>query len=126
MTDEAAIRELMRRNVLEVFGQRDRAARRAAIAGLYAPDVRFVDDDGSVTGHDAIDDAVERVLTSFPQLSFAVATPPSAVGDLGRVTWELRTADGVARARGMDLATVADGRITRMWTFLDPLLGAAQ
>jgi hypothetical protein len=117
--DVASITALMERNLLEVFGQRDPEARRAAIAEIYAPDVRFVDPEGSGTGHDGIDAAAAAVLTRFPDLHFAPAAAPSAVGDLGRTAWELRDADDVTVVRGMDVATVADGRITRIWIFVD-------
>ncbi|MCX4091772.1 nuclear transport factor 2 family protein [Nocardia sp. alder85J] len=120
-TDGTLIGDLLHRNLLDVFDQRDRSTRRAVIAELFAPDARFVDHDGSVVGHVAIDAAAERVLTAFPQLHFAAAGAPSSVGDLGRLDWELRTADDVARVRGTDVATVADGRITRLWTFVEPV-----
>lgn len=109
----------MRRNLFEVFGERDPDARRAAISELYAPEVRYVDPEGSGTGHDAIHAAAEAVLTRFPDLHFAHAAAPTAVGDLGRVGWELRDANDVAVVHGMDLATVADERITRIWIFVD-------
>jgi hypothetical protein len=117
--DTAAITEVMRRNLLEVFGERDPDARRTAIAELYAPEVRYDDPEGSGTGHDAIHGAAEAVLARFPDLHFAHAAAPTAVGDLGRVAWELRDANDIAVVRGMDVATVADGRITRIWIFVD-------
>ncbi|WP_019926347.1 nuclear transport factor 2 family protein [Nocardia sp. BMG111209] len=120
MTTTDRIGDLVRRNLFEVFGQRDGDARRAVIAELYTPDAQFTDHEGTVTGHAGIDAAAERVLTLFPQLHFAAAGAPSAVGDLGRIAWELCGADGIVRARGTDIATVADGRITRMWTFVEP------
>jgi hypothetical protein len=113
------ITALMERNLLEVFGERDPDARRATIAEIYTPDVRFVDPEGSGTGHDGIDAAAATVLARFPDLHFAPAAPPTAIGDLGRAGWELRDADDVAVVRGMDIATVADGRITRIWIFVD-------
>ncbi|MQY30566.1 nuclear transport factor 2 family protein [Nocardia aurantia] len=120
MTTEDRIGELVRRNLFEVFGERDGDVRRAVIAELFTPDAQFTDHEGTVTGHAGIDAAAERVLTMFPRSHFAAAGAPSAVGDLGRIAWELRGADDVAQARGTDIATVADGRITRMWTFVEP------
>jgi SnoaL-like domain len=117
--ETTAIPALMTRNLLEVFGERDRDARRAAIAELYAPDARLVDPEGSGSGRDAIDAAAEAVLARFPELHFAPTAPPSGVGDLGRAAWELRDADETAVVRGMDVVTVAEGRITRIWIFVD-------
>lgn len=121
MTDigTEAIPELMRRNLLEVFGGRDPVARRAAIEELYDPAVIFADPEGSGVGHDAIDAAAQAVLDRFPDFHFAPAAPPTAVGDLGRLAWEMRTPDDVVTVRGMDLALVAAGRITRFWVFVE-------
>ena len=46
--------ELLTANLHDVFGNRDSAARRAAIERTYAPDVVFTDPEGSVTGWDAL------------------------------------------------------------------------
>jgi hypothetical protein len=114
-----AIPDLMRRNLLEVFGQRDPVARRAAIEELYDPAVRFTDPEGSGTGHDAIHAAAEAILTRFPDFHFTLAAPPTAVGDLGRLPWELRTPDDTVVARGMDVAQFTDAHITRFWVFVE-------
>jgi hypothetical protein len=117
--DTTAIPDLMHRNLLEVFGGRDPAARRAAIEELYDPAVRFADPEGSGVGHDAIDTAAQAVLDRFPDFHFAPAAPPTAVGDLGRLAWEMRTRDDVVTVRGMDVALTEAGRITRFWVFVD-------
>jgi hypothetical protein len=110
---------LMLRNLLEVFGGRDPVARRAAIEELYDPEVRFTDPEGEGVGHDAIDAAAQAVLDRFPDFHFAPAAPPTAVGDLGRLAWEMRTPDDIVTVRGMDVALFADGRITRFWVFVE-------
>lgn len=121
MTDigTEAIPELMCRNLLEVFGGRDPVARRAAIEELYDPAVIFADPEGSGVGHDAIDAAAQAVLDRFPDFHFAPAASPTAVGDLGRLAWEMRTPDDVVTVRGMDLALIAAGHITRFWAFIE-------
>jgi hypothetical protein len=113
------IPDLMRRNLLEVFGGRDPLARRAAIEELYDRAVRFADPEGEGVGHDAIDAAAQAVLDRFPDFHFAPSAPPTATGDLGRLAWEMRTPDDVVTVRGMDIALIADGRITRFWVFLE-------
>jgi hypothetical protein len=114
-----AIPALMRRNLFEVFGGRDPVARRAAIEELYDPAVIFADPEGSGVGHDAIDAAAQAVLDRFPDFHFAPAAPPTAVGDRGRRPWEMLTPDDVVTVRGMDVALVAAGRITRFWVFVE-------
>jgi hypothetical protein len=114
-----AIPDLMRRNLLEVFGGRDPVARRAAIEELYDPGVRFADPEGEGVGHDAIDAAAQAVLDRFPDFHFTPSAPPRAVGDLGRLAWEMRTTDDVVTVRGMDIALIAACRITRFWVFVE-------
>lgn len=114
-----AIPDLMRRNLLEVFGGRDPVARRRAIEELYDPEVRFADPEGSGVGHDAIDAAAQAVLDRFPDFHFTPAAPPTAVGDLGRLAWDMRTPDDDIAVRGMDVALIVDGRITRFWVFIE-------
>jgi hypothetical protein len=44
-----------RRNLLEVFGERDGERRRAAMATVLSADVLFQDLEGAVRGHDEVD-----------------------------------------------------------------------
>jgi hypothetical protein len=78
-----------------------------------------VDPEGEGVGHHAIDAAAQAVLDRFPDFHFAPSAPPTATGDLGRLAWEMRTPDDVVTVRGMDIALIADGRITRFWVFLE-------
>jgi hypothetical protein len=114
------VEALLRRNLLEVFAQRDGDRRRAAIAELFAPDVVFDDPEGRATGHDGIDAGAARVLDGAPgEFTFAPAGEPSAVADLGRLSWTFGPAGAPPVVTGTDVALVADGRITRLWTFLE-------
>jgi hypothetical protein len=47
--DLTEIARLMEANLLQVFNERDPARRREVIARIYAADVRWTDDDGTVT-----------------------------------------------------------------------------
>ena len=49
------IERLMLANLLEVFNERDRARRRAAIDRVYSDDIVFSDPEALVVGRDAID-----------------------------------------------------------------------
>jgi hypothetical protein len=110
----------MRRNLFEVFGERDPVARRAAIEELYDPAVSFADPEGTGVGHDAIDAAAAAVLERSTDLRFAIASEPTAIADLGRLGWELRAPDDTVAVRGMDMALFDDsGRITRFWVFVE-------
>ncbi|GAA2054429.1 nuclear transport factor 2 family protein [Williamsia deligens] len=116
----ALIAEIMRRNVDEVFAETDDALRRGLVEELYHPDADFYDDEGSVAGHDAIDAKISSLQHDAPGLTFTVTVEPSVVADVGRISWSLGPADGPTVVSGMDVAHVRDGRITALYTFLDP------
>ncbi|WP_299574784.1 nuclear transport factor 2 family protein [uncultured Williamsia sp.] len=124
MSDDAsqpgAIAEVMRRNVAEVFSITDDVARRRLVEELYHPDAGFHDEEGTVSGHDAIDAKIRSLQQDAPGLTFSVTVEPSVVADLGRISWALGPADGPAVVSGMDVGHVRDGRITELYTFLDP------
>nr|WP_284288710.1 hypothetical protein [Angustibacter aerolatus] len=65
----------MRATLLEVFGERDDARRRAAVERVYAPDVVFSDPDEVVTGHDALDAKAKRLLDDAPGFVFRAEGP---------------------------------------------------
>jgi hypothetical protein len=124
--DPAAI---LRRNLLDVFGERDPARRRPLIDELYVADTRFSEAGGTVQGRDAVDAAVQRILDGVPpEFRFVVEAEPSVVDGLGRIGWAFGPPNGPAAVHGMDVATFRDGRIEHLWTFLDapPASGGGQ
>ena len=124
MSDDAStsstIGEVMRRNVAEVFATTDDGVRRGLVEELYHPDAGFHDEEGTVSGHDAIDAKIRSLQQDAPGLVFTVTVEPSVVRDLGRISWALGPVDGPAVVTGMDVAHVRDGRIAELYTFLDP------
>jgi hypothetical protein len=116
MSDVAA---LMRANLIEVFGERDPERRRAAIARTYAADVAFTDEDGTITGHDALDRRVAELQARLPPAAaFAPFGPLYAGAGEAALAWTLSPEGGEPIARGVDVATIADGRIAALRTLL--------
>jgi SnoaL-like domain len=113
---------LMQANLRRVFGERDASHRAKAIAELYADDATLYEPpDASATGHAAISQAVEALLSSLPP-SFVFTAIGSAVGHhgLGRLRWQSGPPDGPAAVTGMDVARIEGGRIQTLHVFLDP------
>jgi hypothetical protein len=70
---------LVRANLHEVFGQTDPDARLATARRLYAEDVRFVDDEETLVGIDALVAKAARLLDSLPPgAGFGEDGPPYA------------------------------------------------
>ncbi|ORV54134.1 hypothetical protein AWC02_01075 [Mycolicibacter engbaekii] len=118
MTD--TITDLMEANLLGVFDERDPQRRAAAIAATYSAQVQWIDDEGVATGHDELNAKAAELQEKLRGLHFVKAGPVRQTRGLGFLAWEVRTPDEVAVASGFDVAEIADERIIRMWTVLNP------
>lgn len=110
---------LIRRNLVEIFSEPSRETRDLAIDALVHADIQFQDAENSVSGIDAFKDHVAELLANLAGLEFSVAQPADAVGDLGRIGWSLAPPGGDPVAAGVDLGLSADGKLVRLWTFLE-------
>jgi hypothetical protein len=105
---------------LATWNETDSAARRAAIDGLFAEDVSYVDPVAAVAGRDALDGLIGAVQQQFPGLVFAAAGPVDAHHDQGRFGWSLGLPGAEPPVVGFDVAELdADGRIQRVLGFID-------
>jgi steroid delta-isomerase-like uncharacterized protein len=118
----AAGREIMRRNIEELFAR----GNAALIPELYARDV--VDHNpvpGQRPGHDGLRDVLEVFHRAFPDQQMQLLAT-IADGDLAMDHWVFRGThtgdlDGVPATgrrvefRGFDLARIRDGRIAEIW-----------
>lgn len=112
--------ELLDRMIDEVFNQADASQRAAAIRDLFTEDIIFSDADRTVTGHDGLIEAVTGLLADgAPDFAFTHTGPFRGVDDMGMRAWSLGPPDGSPVAGGLDVITVVDGRIARLWTVLD-------
>lgn len=112
------IETLMRSNLLEVFGQRDRELRRAAIARTYTPGVVFLDPGEVVEGHDALDAKAQKLLDDAPGFVFAPAGPIYVNHDMGYLAWAFGPEGQPPVVRGFDACFVVDGLIAKVYTVL--------
>jgi hypothetical protein len=114
-----SIDALMRANVLAVFNERDRDARREAIARIYAADVVFSDSDGVIRGHAAIDEKVQGLLDSTPGFVFRPVGAAREANDLGMLDWQFGPEGAAPAVTGTDVVLVRDDKITAAYTFVD-------
>ena len=114
----ATTEELMRANLLDVFNQRDGERRRAAMERTYVAEVRFSDPEDSVTGHEALDAKAQQILDGAPGFVFRPAGDVRVNHDLGYLAWTFGPEGQPPVVRGVDIALVQDGLITRLYTLL--------
>jgi SnoaL-like domain len=105
---------------IDVWNEKEPAARRAAVEALWAEDGRYVDPLADVTGHAAIDAVIGAVQAQFPGFVFRHGSAVDAHHDVARFTWELGPEGEEAVVVGFDVAVLADdGRIRAVHGFLD-------
>ena len=115
----ATIAELMHANLLEVFNERDSGRRRATIERVYADDIRWTDDDGMITGRDALDAKAAELQAMLGDLHFVATGPVHQTLGLGYLAFQLvKPGSSVPEASGFDVAIVRDGVIAELYTVL--------
>ena len=116
------ISTLLTRNLHDVFGENDRARRRATIDEIFTEDCVFYDPMGGVyRGRDEIDRVAGEVKASHPDFRYQPTAEPEEVGNGGRVQWvEGRPGEAPACA-GTDFIITRDGRIAAIYLFFDKL-----
>lgn len=113
------IRELLDRNLQEVFGEADPARRRAAIAELWAPDGALHVPPGTVIGAEAINAFAGDLRATHPHFVYTPHGAPQVAQDAGHLAWGSGPAGEEAAYTGRDVILVKDGRIAALYVFLD-------
>ncbi|MDF5754402.1 nuclear transport factor 2 family protein [Spongiactinospora sp. TRM90649] len=117
--------ELVRR-YLATWNETDPAARRAALAEVFAEDAVYTDPLVSARGRDELDATIAAVQGQFGGLVFTLGGAVDAHHDIARFTWHLGPEGGEPLAIGFDVAVIgADGRIGQMLGFLDKVPAGA-
>jgi len=112
------IETLIKRNLHEVFGERDAKKRREAITELWTEDCVFIDHSGKSKGHDELDRAVAVLHQRLPGYTFSQLRPVDLLHESGRLVWSYGR-PGQEPIKGVDVVLVRNGQIYLMLTFLD-------
>jgi SnoaL-like domain len=116
---DATITDLMHANLLDVFNERDGARRLAAIARIYADDVRWTDDDGVTTGREALNAKAVELQSKLGELQFVAAGRAYHTTGLGLMAFNLvEPGSDAPQVSGFDVAIVRDGVIAELYTVL--------
>jgi hypothetical protein len=115
----ARVRELLERNLQEVFGENDPKRRRAAIQELWAEDGVLYVPPGVITGHDAIEKFAGDLRATHPQYVYTPRGKPQVVHNGGRLAWGSGPRADAPEYTGWDVIIVRDGRIAALYVYLD-------
>ena len=110
---------------LAAYNERDREARDALIAQVWARDGRLIDPPLAGAGHRAISDMASAMHEHYPGHAFRRVSELDVHHDHLRFAWELVGPDGEIALTGMDAGELdGDGRLSRITGFFGDL-GAA-
>jgi hypothetical protein len=105
---------------IAAWNETDPAARRRAVADVFAEDARYVDPLVEAEGRDAVAATIAAVQQQFPGCVFRLTGPVDGHHDQLRFSWELGPAGAEAPVAGSDVAvTDEDGRLRTVLGFLD-------
>jgi hypothetical protein len=115
------IDDLLQANIVRVFNERDPDRRRVALRELYTEDAMLYDPENVASGQVAISEAVDKLLHRLPP-DFVFISVGRAVGHNGvaRLFWRAGPPAGPVAVTGTDIVHIADGRINRLYVFVDP------
>jgi hypothetical protein len=120
------IATLLKRNLHEVFGEKNERQRRTVIAELFIPGCIFSDPRGRVLGHEALNHAVAALQTEFPDYIFTELDDAQLLQDAGRLAWGFGPTGKSPQVTGSDVIVVGEERITALYTFLDAPIAKAR
>lgn len=111
-------KELLEANLHDVFGNRDAVSRRRAIDSTYAEGITFTDPEGTVIGRDALEAKAASIIDAAPaDFVFASDGVDYFGADTAAVAWAFGPV-GAPVARGIDVISISDGRISELRTLL--------
>jgi SnoaL-like domain len=111
-------KELLDSNLHGVFSERDPERRRAAIERTFTEDVRFIDPEGEVVGRQALSDRAQELLDAAPADFVLEEDGPRYAGPgTAALAWRFGP-PGSPVARGIDILTIRDGRVSVLRTLL--------
>lgn len=113
------IHELLRRNLLEVFGEGDAKRRRAAIDELWTEDGALYVPPGVIVGRAAIDKFAGDLRATHQHFVYTPTGEPQALHNAGRLAWGSGPLGAAPDYTGWDVIIVEDGRIAALYVFLD-------
>ncbi len=117
------IRDLLDRNLQEVFGEGDDLRRRAAIDDLWAPDGVLYVPPGPIIGHAAIAAFAGQLRATHPDFAYTPQGAAQALHNAGRLAWVSGPPGGAPAYAGWDVIIVRDGKIAALYVFLEDTSG---
>jgi hypothetical protein len=117
---ENILEQLLVKHLIEIWNERDEVLRTKAIESVYAKDITLFEEDGKITGYDAINQKISGLLNGFPPIFTITQLKPISINNnLGKLVWGVGPEGAPPVATGTDIAIFKDGKIKSLYIFLD-------
>lgn len=103
------------------WNEADAGRRAALLAACWGAGAVYADPTAQVRGADELAAHIGRVHTQYPGARLARTSAIDRHHDVLRFAWRMTLADGKALPEGLDVVTLAGGRITSVTGFFGPL-----
>ncbi|MGI4865128.1 MAG: nuclear transport factor 2 family protein [Janthinobacterium lividum] len=114
---------------LQIWNQQGDAQLNVLLPQAYAHAIEMVDRQAIVTGYSQLKEFLNTLHRQHPGYVFTLAKPVVAHNNVVRLYWQCGSAANPKALTGMDLFVVEDGKVRKMYVFVDdpqPLRKAAQ
>jgi len=114
-----SIADLMYRNLLDVFNERDPVRRALAVSELYAENVVWHEPDRQFLGREALSSRAAQLQAETAGWVFQPVGHVSVNHDIGHLAFRFGPTDQPAAVTGMDIARCEAGVIVELYTFVN-------
>jgi hypothetical protein len=107
-------------NHFATWSERDKAVRAADIPRIYAENLEIIDPHFHAIGYADLNAHIEELHIKFPDYRFTLRKPIEQHHNVGRLFWQLGTAETPDFETGMDVFMMENGKIRTLLVFNDP------
>ena len=111
--------DLPRKNLYNVFSERNEARRRAALKEIWADEGVLWTSNGTYVGYQAISRAVATLLDAYPEYDFQPVGDVDEIPNVARLRWALGAMGFAPALTGLDVIVAVNGRIRALYKFMD-------
>jgi ketosteroid isomerase-like protein len=114
--------ELMMRNFNEIFVALNPAKRLAVLTESFAEDCLWIHPGGRIVGREGINEAATEIRKHFPQYRYTVTSEVQTMRNVATCRWGSGMPGQPFHYTGTDFLEERDGRVSRLYTFIDQKL----
>ena len=110
------------RNFNEIFIELDHVKRAALLAEYYVEDCLWIHPGGRIVGREGINEAATEIRKHFPEYRYTVTSEIQTMYNVATCRWGSGMPGQPFHYTGTDFLEERDGRVSRLYTFIDQQL----